>query len=76
MANFVGPLPRGVNLLVRSHPHNHQHYVREHMPLDVQVDHRDGSEAPGPNKAPVGERFNYQFEQPQTPEGSEPEHGG
>lgn len=30
----------------------------------------------GPNKAPVGERFNYQFEQSQTPAGSEPEHGG
>ncbi|WP_412075410.1 hypothetical protein ACLF6K_05680 [Streptomyces xanthophaeus] len=34
------------------------------------------SEAPGPSKTPVGERVNYQFEQPQTPEGSEPAHGG
>ncbi|MGW0582988.1 hypothetical protein ACWD25_45350 [Streptomyces sp. NPDC002920] len=32
--------------------------------------------AEGSNKAPVSERFNYQFEQPQTPEGSESEYGG
>ncbi|MFJ5724734.1 hypothetical protein [Streptomyces sp. NPDC093149] len=30
----------------------------------------------GPNSAPASERFNHQFEQPPTPEGSEPGYGG
>lgn len=65
MAHFAGPLLWGVNLPARPHPHNRQHYVRERIPSDV--DHR----APQ-----CDERFNYRFEQPQTPEGSESEHGG
>lgn len=32
--------------------------------------------AAGPKKAPASERFNHQFEQPPTPEGSESECGG
>lgn len=32
--------------------------------------------AEGSNKAPASKRFNHQFEQPQTPEGSEPGYGG
>ncbi|MEV7953020.1 hypothetical protein [Streptomyces sp. NPDC088141] len=41
MATFNGPLPRGVNLLVRSYQRNCKDYRQERMYMDVQVDHRD-----------------------------------